>query len=44
VIYLDHNQGKGAAIRAGIPHTQGDYIIIQGADIEYDPADYLALI
>jgi glycosyltransferase involved in cell wall biosynthesis len=44
VIYQESNQGKGAAIRAGIPHIRGDYVIIQDADLEYDPADYPSLL
>lgn len=44
VIYQERNQGKGAAIRAGLPHARGDYIIIQDGDLEYDPQDYPALL
>jgi glycosyltransferase involved in cell wall biosynthesis len=38
------NGGKGAAIRAAIPHIDGDIAVIQDADMEYDPADVPALI
>ncbi|MCK9245061.1 MAG: glycosyltransferase family 2 protein [Candidatus Marinimicrobia bacterium] len=44
VIYQDKNYGKGAAIRAAISLVAGDITIIQDADLEYDPEDYLKLI
>ncbi len=44
VIYQKGNFGKGSAIKAGIPHITGDITIIQDADLEYDPNDYLKLV
>lgn len=44
VVFHNHNQGKGAAIRTAIQHMTGDIAIVQDADLEYEPQDYLALV
>lgn len=44
VILHDHNQGKGAAVVTGIRNARGDVLLIQDADLEYDPRDYPALL
>ena len=44
VLLRQENRGKGSAVRAAIPHADGDISVIQDADLEYDPADVPALI
>jgi len=44
VIYKTENSGKGAALRTGFEHASGDVVVIQDADLEYDPRDLVPLL
>ena len=44
VILHEHNKGKGAAVRTGMAAALGDVLLIQDADLEYDPRDYPTLL
>ncbi len=44
VVLHETNQGKGAAVRTGLTHATGDVMLIQDADLEYDPRDYPSML
>lgn len=44
LVLHESNQGKGAAVRTGIEHASGELLLIQDADLEYDPRDYPKLL
>jgi len=44
VVMHDRNQGKGAALRTGFAHATSDYVIVQDADLEYDPNEFSDLL
>jgi glycosyltransferase involved in cell wall biosynthesis len=44
IVFHEKNQGKGAALRTGFQHARGDVVIVQDADLEYDPSQYPQLL
>lgn len=43
-VITQQNQGKGAAVQSGIRNCTGDYVLVQDADLEYDPLDYIPML
>lgn len=44
IVYHEINQGKGAAVRTGLQRITGDYVVIQDADLEYNPSDFKRML
>ncbi len=44
IFFQAHNQGKGAALKTALGHVTGEIVLVQDADLEYDPADYPTLL
>ena len=44
LIYQEKNQGKGRALRSGFAEASGDWVVVQDADLEYDPADFKVML
>jgi glycosyltransferase involved in cell wall biosynthesis len=44
IVYHERNRGKGAALKTGFAHVRGDAVIVQDADLEYDPGEYRYLL
>ncbi|KKK65974.1 hypothetical protein LCGC14_2968760, partial [marine sediment metagenome] len=44
ILYHERNMGKGFAIRTALDHVEGDIVLIQDADLEYDPKEYYKLL
>ena len=44
IMYHENNRGKGAALRTGFEIAQGDFVVVQDADLEYDPNEYAKML
>ncbi len=44
IVHHPQNRGKGAAVRSGLAHARGEVVLVQDADLEYDPNDYYELV